>query len=139
MSLKFEKIVSFIEEHHVMSLATTDFIDITVCSLFYTYSKDTNSFIVASSYDTTHIKHILKNSNVAGNILLETDTIGKIEGVQFKATMKLLEDRQLKALYFKKFPYALAMLPHLWQIEITYFKMTDNSLGFGKKIILEFK
>jgi len=139
LSLELDKIGSFLGEHHVMSLATTDFSDMSVCSLFYIYSKDKNSFIIASSYDTTHIKHILKNSNVAGNILLETDTIGKIQGVQFKARVKLLEDTKLKALYFKKFPYALAMLPHLWQLEVTHFKMTDNSLGFGRKIILDFK
>ena len=99
------------------------------------YSKEKNSFVVASSNDTTHIEHININSDVAGNILLETSTVGKIQGVQFRAVITLLEDTQLKKLYFKTFPYALALAPKLWQIKVNYFKMTDNKLGFGKKII----
>jgi uncharacterized protein YhbP (UPF0306 family) len=27
------------------------------------------------------------------------------------------------------------MQPKLWQIKVSYFKLTDNRLGFGKKII----
>jgi len=27
------------------------------------------------------------------------------------------------------------MNPKLWQIKVNYFKMTDNKLGFGKKLI----
>ncbi|MEA3227435.1 MAG: hypothetical protein U9P38_00020 [Campylobacterota bacterium] len=136
MSLEFQRINSFLEQHHVMSLATTDFVELSVCSLFYSYSKEKNSFVVASDRSTTHIQHILQNSNISGNILLETKTVGKVQGVQFQGKMKLLKDSELKALYFKTFPYALTMLPTLWQIEVKYFKMTDNRLGFGKKIEL---
>ena len=135
MSSDLEKIALFLDEHHVMSLATTDFKELSVCSLFYVYSKDMNSFVVASSDDTTHIEHIKQNAAVSGNILLETKTVGKIQGVQFRATFSLLKDEKLKKLYFKTFPYALALSPKLWQIEVNYFKMTDNRFGFGKKII----
>lgn len=135
MDSDLEKIVLFLDEHHVLSLATTDLKDLSVCSLFYAYSKDKNTFIVASSDETTHIEHIKQDSHVAGNILLETKTIGKIQGVQFKAVMHSLEDEELKKLYFKTFPYALALTPKLWQMKVHYFKMTDNKFGFGKKII----
>ncbi len=135
MDKDLEKISKFLNEHHVMSLATTDFKELSVCSLFYAYSKEINSFIVASSDDTTHIEHINKNKNVSGNILLETKTIGKIQGVQFRGEFSLLEDESLKKLYFKAFPYALALLPKLWVINVNSFKMSDNRLGFGKKII----
>ena len=130
-----KKIVSFLDEHHVLSLATSDAKELSVCSLFYTFIEEENSFIVASDDSTTHINHILKNNSVAGNILLETKTIGKIQGVQFKATMTSLEKENLKSYYFKAFPYALALNPQLWQIKVNYFKMTDNRLGFGKKLI----
>jgi len=135
MDSDLEKIARFLDEHHVMSLATTDFKDLSVCSLFYVYSKEKNSFIVASGDDTTHIEHIKQNADVSGNILLETKIVGKIQGVQFRAAFTQLEDEELKKLYFKKFPYALALSPKLWQIRVNYFKMTDNRLGFGKKII----
>ncbi len=135
MNDKLEKISEFLDEHHVMSLATMDFEELSVCSLFYAYSKEKNCFIVASSDDTTHIKHINKNKNVSGNILLETKTLGKIQGVQFRGVFTLLEDEGLKKLYYKSFPYALALLPKLWIIEVEYFKMANNKLGFSKKIV----
>jgi uncharacterized protein YhbP (UPF0306 family) len=135
MSKDLEKIDSFLQKHHVMSLATSEKKELSVCSLFYAFSLEENSFIVASSDDTLHIKHIQKNSNVAGNILLETKTIGKIQGVQFRGVFKELQNKKLKKLYFKTFPHAKIMKPKLWQIKVDYFKMTDNRLGFGKKVI----
>ena len=135
MDNDLENIALFLDEHHVMSLATTDFKDLSVCSLFYVYSKNKNSFVVASSDDTIHIEHIKQNAAVSGNILLETKTVGKIQGVQFRALFSPLKDEELKKLYFKTFPYAIALSPKLWQIKVNYFKMIDNRLGFGKKII----
>lgn len=130
-----EKIAHFLSEHHVLSLATSSENCLSVCSLFYVYDQSSKNFVVASSPDTTHIKDIVKNSSVAGNILLETQSVGKIQGVQFKGEFLKLENRELKKLYFKAFPYALALKPKLWQIKVNFFKMTDNKLGFGKKII----
>lgn len=137
MDKKLKKIDSFLNEHHVMSLATMSDGELSACSLFYAFDLSTISFIVASADDTTHIKHINKNQNIAGNILLETKTVGKIQGVQFRGEFLPLEDDLLKKLYFKAFPYALAIKPKLWQIKVDYFKMTDNTLGFGKKLICE--
>jgi len=135
MNKDLAKISTFIAKHHVMSLATTDTKKPSVCSLFYAYDESKFSFVVASSEDTLHVKNILQNFAVAGNIFLETQEIGKIEGLQFEGTMTLLNERSLKKLYFKRFPYALAMMPKLWQIKVDHFKLTDNRLGFGKKII----
>jgi hypothetical protein len=135
MSSDLEKIDKFLSKHHVLTLATSNEKKLSACSLFYVFDKVKNSFVVASSEATTHIQNILKNPFVAGAVVLETKIVGKIEGVQFRGEFLLLEDETLKKLYFKKFPYALAMNPKLWQIKINYFKMTDNTLGFGKKII----
>jgi len=135
MSSDLEKIALFISKHHVMSLATAYCESISVCSLFYIHDTESFSFVVASSEDTLHVKHVIQNSAVAGNILLETDTVGKIEGLQFQGTMTPLKDKYLQKLYFKSYPYALAMMPKLWQIRVSSYKLTDNRLGFGKKII----
>ncbi|WP_372998163.1 pyridoxamine 5'-phosphate oxidase family protein [Sulfurimonas sp.] len=137
MSSDLEKIVNFISKHHVMSLATSADSELSVCNLFYAFDGKEISFVVASSDDTTHIQNILKNPNIAGSIVLETKTIGKIQGLQFKGKFLEANDESLKKLYLKTFPYAIAMSPKLWQIKIDYFKMTDNNLGFGKKIILQ--
>ena len=59
--------------------------------------------------------------------------VGKIQGVQFTGVFKAANEAEKKA-YFKRFPYAIAMTPSLWSIEIGYLKFTDNTLGFGKKL-----
>lgn len=135
MISNLNKIDSFLQKHHVMSLATFSGSELSACNLFYAFDKEEHSFVVASSDETTHVRHILKNPSVAGTVVLETKTIGKIQGVQFKGEFSLLQETKLKKLYFNKFPYALAMNPKLWSIKVNYFKMTDNTLGFGKKIV----
>ena len=135
MNKDLEKIDNFLQKHHVMSLSTCRGDEISSCNLFYVYEKTISSFVVASSEDTLHVENIKTNKNIAGTVVLEIKTVGKIQGVQFRGEFVTLEDKTLKKLYFKHFPYALAMNPTLWQIKINYFKMTDNKLGFGKKII----
>ncbi len=136
MDKDFKRIVDFLDEHHVLSLATNGDDGVSVCNLFYAFDKDTHSFVVASSEDTLHVKHTLQNYNIAGSVVLETKTVGKIQGLQFRGEFLHVEDEGLKKFYFKTFPYALAMSPKLWQIKVNYFKLTDNRLGFGKKVIL---
>ncbi len=137
MSRDFQKILSFLSEHHVLSLATSSDLQLNVCNLFYAFDEKILSFVVASSNETTHIQNILKNPTIAGSVVLETKIIGKIQGLQFRGLFIPLEDLDLKKLYFKSFPYAIAMSPKLWQIKVNWFKLTDNRLGFGKKIVLE--
>jgi uncharacterized protein YhbP (UPF0306 family) len=135
MNKNLEKIISFIDKHHVLSLASFTDNEVYSCNLFYSFCEDNDSFIVASSQDTQHIQNIKQNSNIAGTIVLETKNISLVQGVQFRGNFLELQDKSLKSKYFKAFPYALAMNPKLWQIKVNYFKMTDNKLGFGKKLI----
>ena len=134
-----ERIAVFIEKHHVMSFASRDGGSLSVCSLFYAYERESRTFVVASSDETLHVKHAKADPNIAGNILLETQSVGKIQGVQFWGRFEALSSGTLQKVYFKKFPYALALHPKLWSIKVNRFKMTDNSLGFGKKIVWEEK
>ena len=39
--------------------------------------------------------------------------------------------------YLKAYPYARIMKPHLWEMKLTFVKMTHNQLGFGKKLVWE--
>jgi uncharacterized protein YhbP (UPF0306 family) len=135
MNKNLEKIISFIKKHHVLSLASFADDEIYSCNLFYSFCEDSNSFIVASSQDTQHIQNIKQNSKIAGTIVLETKNVSLVQGVQLRGDFLELQDKSLISKYFKTFPYALAMNPKLWQIKVNYFKMTDNKLGFGKKLI----
>jgi uncharacterized protein YhbP (UPF0306 family) len=77
---------------------------------------------------------MLSNSRVAASIVLETRTVGKIQGLQITGDIKQAEDGD-KALYIKSFPYAIVADLHLWRLEADFLKLTDNTLGFGKKLI----
>jgi len=128
-----EKIEHFIGEHHLLSLATMGE-RLWCCSMFYAYDSQSESFIVASDETTEHMKNVAQNLHVAGTVALETKTVGKIQGIQFTGVMERCYD-DLENLYFKAFPYARIMNPTLWIIRLDEVKMTDNTLGFGKKVI----
>ncbi len=135
MHRNLEKIAGFIKEHHLLTLATS-FENNPQCSnLFYASLEDENSFIVASDEKTEHIQNVLRNPQVAASIALETTVIGKIQGFQIKGLISSVEDERAKKIYFKAFPYARVMKPTLWRITVQTMKLTDNRLGFGKKLI----
>ena len=132
------KISNFIKEHHVLTLATC--VDSTpYCSnMFYAWLEDECYLIFLSSKETRHIAEALQNQTVAGSIVLETETVGHIQGLQFCGRFsKLPRTIRMKAKkkYHKRFPYAILSGSKFWIIEILYAKLTDNRLGFGKKII----
>jgi len=129
-----EKITAFIKKHHLLTLATSKENMPQVANLFFAYDEENIAFIVASDTKTEHIQNVLQNENVATSVALETDEVGKIQGLQCKARMfkASLEDKKL---YFKKYPYAIAMNPNIWKIEVDEMKYTDNRLGFGKKLM----
>lgn len=129
-----EKIRKFIAKHHLLSLATFGE-SLWCCSAFYAFDKETAVFIIASDEQTLHIQNAKMNRRVAGTIAQETKVVGKIQGIQFTGTISAVEDKREKAFYLKRFPYAVAMNPTLWKIELDVIKMTDNTLGFGKKLI----
>lgn len=127
-----EKIESFMGKHHLLSLATLGE-RLWCCSMFYAYDSQTVSFIVASDETTEHMNNVAQNLHIAGTVALETKTVGKIQGIQFTGVMEQCPEG-LKKLYFEAFPYARVMNPTLWSIRLDEVKMTDNTLGFGKKI-----
>lgn len=126
------KIENFIAKHHLLSLATYGD-ELWCCSLFYAYDSEKISFIVATDTQTLHGRNVVKNHTVAGTVAFETKTVGKIQGIQFKGVMTLCDEG--KEFYYKAFPYARIMSPTLWTIRLDEIKMTDNTLGFGKKLI----
>jgi len=133
-----QRIIGFIKEHHVLTLATSSDNKPYTCSCFYIYLEVENLFVFTSDRPTKHIHDININKHVAGAIALETSMIGKIQGIQFTGVIEELRGELLKtaiAAYYKKFPIALLKDLLLWGVEANFIKMTDNRLGFGKKLI----
>ena len=133
MPKTLEKVALFLSKHHLLSLATSEDNTPQSASLFYAYNSEDIAFIVASDIKTEHIQNVLLNNTVSGTVALGTDEIGKIEGIQFKAKMYRVSHEE-GSLYFKAFPFAKVMNPQLWSIVLEDIKLTDNRLGFGKKL-----
>lgn len=127
------EIAAFIGRHHLLSLATSGE-RLWCCSMFYAYDPESVAFIVASDEATEHMRNVSFDERVAGTVALETKRVGKIQGIQFAGTMCKAEHGEAFELYYGRFPYARVMNPTLWKITLDEIKMTDNTLGFGKKI-----
>lgn len=133
-----KRIISFFRKHHVLTIATTVNNEPWCANCFYVYLEEANALVFTTGTDTRHGKEFLKNSFVAGSIVLETLIIGKIRGIQFQGSVSEPSgemERKAKTAYLKRFPPATLMDTHLWVVSLSYIKMTDNRMGFGKKII----
>jgi len=135
-----QQIIDFINEHHLLTLATSQNNLPYCCNVFYAYDSLNNQLIFSTETKTKHAQDFLCNTNVAGSIALETKEISKIQGVQLLGTVKELKGEHLKIAkdqYIKAFSYAVNMELYLWAMTLNFIKMTHNKLGFGKKLIWE--
>ncbi len=134
------RIIKFLASRHIMTLSTlSEGGGVWCCNLFYALDKERGWLIFISSEATLHITKALKNPQVGVSVVLDTKVVGKIRGAQITGvfhdahasgeTLKICKSR-----YLKRFPYAALHLDHLWYVEISEIKYTDNRLGFGTKL-----
>jgi uncharacterized protein YhbP (UPF0306 family) len=138
MSSVDPRITEFIKEHHVLTLASCSENEPWCANCFYVYLEKENAFVFTSDMGTKHVSDSLEQPLVAGSVVLETNIIGKIRGLQFQGEMIKLENGELnvaKKAYLKRFPVAMLMKTTLWVVKPVLLKYTDNRLGFGKKLI----
>ena len=135
------KIIRFFRKHHVLTIATTVENEPWCANCFYVYLEKENSVVFTTDIDTRHGQEFVKNPLVAGSVVLETNVIGKIRGIQFQGIVSEPDGELLarsKRAYLKRFPVAALMDTHLWVVKLSHIKMTDNRLGFGKKIVWKY-
>jgi uncharacterized protein YhbP (UPF0306 family) len=133
-----KKIVAFIKKHHVLTLATCVDHQPWCANCFYSFLEEEAAFVFTSGYETRHVKETLENNKVAGSVVLETGIVGKIQGIQFSGRMEIPQGEMIEKTrnaYLKRFPFAVLMDTTLWILYADQIKMTDNRLGFGKKLI----
>lgn len=134
------KITGFLRKHHVLTLATLAGNQPWVAHCFYAFMEDEMALVFTSGTETRHIREATANHLVAGSVVLETSVVGKIQGVQFTGVLETpdgdMKDK-VTAAYLKRFPFAALMDTTLWIFRIRSLKMTDNRLGFGKKLYWE--
>ena len=130
-----KKIERFIAKHHVLTLATsTPDGEPYCCNCFFAYDKASAAFIFTTDTTTHHGQMMQANPRVAASVVLETRTVGKVQGLQITGKVLPAEDGD-KMTYIKAFPYAAVADLSLWRLQADMMKLTDNTLGFGKKLI----
>ena len=132
-----QRMVKFLRRHHVMTLATCRDNRPWCCQCFYVYVERLCGLVFTSDTTTRHIAEAMEQPYIAGSIVLETAVVGKVQGIQLEGKLVEAEGellKEIKTAYMKRFPFALLMNTKLWFIELQTMKMTDNRLGFGKKL-----
>ena len=130
-----ERFIKFIKKHHVLTLATVNGEGMPyVANCFYAFDTKRNLFVFTSDLATRHGAEMAANSSVALSIVLETRIVGRVQGLQVTGRA-LRGDDEARKCYIKRFPYAAAADLELWMVEPTMMKLTDNTLGFGKKLV----
>jgi uncharacterized protein len=132
-----DRIVRFFKRHHVLTIATSADGIPWCANCFYVYLADENSLVFTTDGNTRHGREFAVNPRVSGSVVLETMVTGKIRGIQFSGkvaepTGDLLD--KARSSYLRRFPVATLMETRLWIVSLDYIKMTDNRLGFGKKL-----
>jgi uncharacterized protein YhbP (UPF0306 family) len=133
-----DRILKMLKKHHVLTLATCTDGQPWCASCFYAWMSTENALVFTTDESTRHGRESLENNKVAANIYLETKVVGKIRGVQVSGMIEKPQGELLERVrkrYLRRFPYARLMETTMWILRPDILKMTDNRLGFGKKLI----
>ena len=131
------RIIKLLKHHHLLTVATSDKNQPWCASCFYAWNTSEQWLVITTDTNTRHGKEFLINNAVAGTVALETKRIGRIRGLQFEGIIYPASGEELTKArkdYLLRFPYAVVADLHLWIIRPKIIKLTDNRLGFGKKI-----
>lgn len=107
---------------------------------FYAFNETNNTLIFISHGNTKHYQMLTENPVVSGTISAQTKNVLHIQGIQFTGKVVTPEGQDSKdanSRFYKRFPFARFVRAKLWVLELDHVKFTDNTLGFGKKLIWE--
>ena len=135
-----KRIEKYIAGNKVLSIATSIHQQPWCASLFYAFDRGTTRFVFCSDNATRHLSESKVNPQVAGTINSGFRPVAKIRGIQFTGRFVRPVENEYDSLYdcyYARFPFARDMPAPIWGIDVDYIKMTDNTLGFGTKLIWE--
>ncbi|ATA25547.1 hypothetical protein BIY26_06845 [Brenneria goodwinii] len=131
-----QTISRYLKKLHVLTLCAGENSDLWCASCFYTYDEQQVAFYLMTELHTRHGELMSRQPLVAGTVSGQPKSVMLIRGVQFRARAEQLEgedEQRARALYHRRFPIAKAAHAPIWRLQLTELKMTDNTLGFGKK------
>jgi uncharacterized protein YhbP (UPF0306 family) len=133
-----EKITRFILNQTCAGICCVDETGSPYCfSCFYAFNSDQGLLFFKSPSSARHSSILTNNPLAAGTI--QPDKLNKliVKGIQFEGVLLPENNPACKiavAAYYRKFPMAFAIPGEIRTIRIHTIKMTDSTIGFGKKI-----
>jgi hypothetical protein len=107
-------------------------------SCYYAYCEAQEMLYFKTSDDSLHMPWLYAQPYLAGTILPDKLNKLKVQGIQFRGVLLLGAEADNKAAakaYHLRYPFALAMEGKVHSIRLDWIKMTDNTLGFGTKLV----
>lgn len=127
----------WLKKQHVLTYCAGAAESLWCANAFYIFDGDEVVFYFLSETTTRHGQAIGQHALTAGTVNGQPKTVALIRGIQFRGEIQLLSEEEAaspRARYNKRFPIARAMSAPMWAIRLDELKMTDNTLGFGKKL-----
>ena len=131
-------LLRYVKKQHVLSLCAASADDMWCANCFYVFDEARMALWLMTESATRHGQLMQQNARVAGTINGQPKSVLLIKGVQYRGQIQLLSgevEAQARKAYQKRFPVAKKVSAPLWEITLDELKMTDNALGFGKKIV----
>ncbi len=132
-------IAKFIEQQTCASICCVDEKNQPYCfSCYYAFHRETGIMYFKSSSNSHHAALLKNNPQIAGTVLPDKLSKLLVKGIQFEGIALETNDALMKdamRYYLEQHPLAIAVPGELCGIQINHIKMTDSTLGFGKKFI----
>ncbi|KAA8999302.1 YhbP family protein [Affinibrenneria salicis] len=131
-------ISAYLKKQHVLTLCCATQADLWCANCFYVYDEQQVAFYLMSEPHTRHGALMAQNQRVAGTVNGQPKSVLRIKGVQYGGAITLMPEAEAQAArtrYCARFPVARAAKTPVWRLRLDELKMTDNTLGFGKKLL----
>jgi len=128
-------IARYLKKQHVLSVCGGN--PVWCANCFYLFNAEKVAFWLMTETTTRHGEQMREDEQVAGTVNGQPKSVLLIKGVQYAGRIALLEgdeEQAARRAYIKRFPIAARATAPLWEIKLDELKMTDNALGFGKKL-----
>jgi uncharacterized protein YhbP (UPF0306 family) len=135
-----KSIQQFLQRQHILTLCVHAPEKIWAANCFYVFDVKAEAFYILSKLETEHAVMMLHSPQVVGTVNVDTTVVSQIQGIQYKATAMQLTGNVMQGAYeqyYAQFPFAQVMPAPIWRLGLTYIKFTDNTKGFGSKIVWE--
>ena len=128
----------WLAKQHVVTWCVQQEGELWCANAFYLFDTQKVAFYILTEEKTRHAQMSGPQAAVAGTVNGQPKTVALIRGVQFKGEIRRLEGEEsdlARKAYNRRFPVARMLSAPVWEIRLDEIKFTDNTLGFGKKMI----